>query len=278
MMGDAAIESARTFLFVPGNRPDRFDKALGAGAEVVVFDLEDAVPVAEKGTARRHVVDAVRRTELRVVVRINGAETPWHVDDVRATIDAGAHIMLPKADAPGVIEAMGIPPESPIRVIPLIETPIGVLNAVQIARSPSVVRIAFGSLDFAAALGVDPERREALAAARTHLVLASAAVGLPGPIDGVTQAVRDEDALQSDVTYAKGLGFTGKLCIHPAQLERTAKALRPTREEVAWAVRVLDTVGGESAARGGVVTIDGKMIDAPVIKRAQFIAAASSGS
>ncbi|MGM7668956.1 HpcH/HpaI aldolase/citrate lyase family protein [Microbacterium sp. A93] len=269
-----ALESARTFLFVPGNRPDRFDKALDAGADVVVFDLEDAVPPGEKVSARQHIIDVLRRVHVPVVVRINGVETIWHDDDVRAAVVGGAHIMLPKAEAPWTIDAMGIPSDSGVRVVALIETPTGVLNAVQIARSPLVARLAFGSLDLAAALGVDPDHREALVAARAHLVLASAADELPGPIDGVTQAVRDEDALDADLCHAKMLGFTGKLCIHPAQLPQTRQSFAPTADELRWSARVLDAVTSQAGADGGVTVLDGKMIDAPVIKRAQLIQAA----
>jgi citrate lyase subunit beta/citryl-CoA lyase len=124
-------------------------------------------------------------------------------------------------------------------------------------------------LDFAAALGVDPEHREALLWARSQLVVASAAAGLPGPVDGVTRAVQDDAVLRSDVEHAKGLGFAGKLCIHPAQLALTRALLDPSEEEVAWARRVLAVVGAENA--GGVMALDGLMVDAPVVKRAHSI-------
>lgn len=266
--------TARTLLFVPGNRPDRFDKALDAEADLVVFDLEDAVPVEDKDSAREQVVEAVRRTDRPVMVRINGADTRWHRADAAAVIDAGAHVMLPKAELPQMIEALGIPDGSPITVTALIETPLGVLEALAIARTPGVARLAFGSLDFAAALGIDPDHREALAAARAQLVLASAAAGIAGPIDGVTQAVRDPEALHSDVSYAKALGFSGKLCIHPAQIERSARVFAPTAEERVWANNVLDAVADSVSCGGGVAVVDGKMVDAPVLKRAQSIISA----
>ena len=269
-----AVATARTFLFVPGNRPDRFEKALRAGADTVVFDLEDAVPADEKERARDLVVAAVRATKRPVVVRINGADTPWHADDARAVVDAGAHIMLPKAESTEQIQSLAIPSNSAIAVIALIETPLGVLNAVAIAEVAEVSRLAFGSLDFAAALGVDPDHRAALAAARSQLVLASAAAGLVGPVDGVTQAVRDTDALSSDVQYAKALGFAGKLCVHPAQPECAARLLEPSAEEISWATRVLEATSVTEAGRGGVAILDGRMIDPPVIRRAEFIMAA----
>lgn len=266
--------SAQTFLFVPGNRPDRFDKALAAGADMVVFDLEDAVPADEKETARAYVAQALRDTEQSVMVRVNGVDTPWHALDARTAIAAEAHIMLPKTETPGTVEALGIPAGSPVTVVALIETPVGMLEAAAIAQAPSVVRLAFGSLDFAAALGVSPESREALSAARAHLVLASAAAQLAGPVDGVTVAVRDPEALITDASYAKALGFTGKLCIHPAQLDATARVFTPTAEEVAWATSVLHAATDAASHEGGVVVVDGKMIDAPVLKRARSIVSA----
>lgn len=271
--------TAQTFLFVPGNRPDRFEKALAAGADLVVFDLEDAVPVDQKEAARAHVATAIGETDQAVVVRINGADTPWHDADARIAVAGGAHIMLPKAEDPASVDALGIPAQSPVTVVALIETPVGILEAVAIARSPSVARLAFGSLDFAAALGVDADSREALAAARAHLVLASAAAQLTGPVDGVTVGVRDAEALAADVTYAKALGFAGKLCIHPAQLSTTSQVLTPTPEEVGWATNVLAAAAGAATNNGGVVVLDGRMIDAPVLKRAQsIVSAARSGA
>jgi citrate lyase subunit beta / citryl-CoA lyase len=271
------ISSARTFLFVPGNRPDRFEKALAAGADMVVFDLEDAVPSEDKLRARALVSDAVGAAGDRVVVRVNAPDSVWHEDDVRAVLDAQAHVMLPKTESAEDIAQLRSPEGSSVEVIALIETPRGVLNAAEIARTRPVARLAFGGLDLAAAIGVDPDHREASAVARSLLVLASASAGLPAPIDGVTPAVNDAAILASDLAYAKGLGFTAKLCIHPLQLSATDAAFRPTRDELEWAERVLSSQSESTHSHAGVVVVDGRMVDAPVVKRAQMIIAAGNG-
>lgn len=274
-MAGRSPATATTFLFVPGDRPDRFAKALDSTADIVVFDLEDAVAPDAKHRARDLVFEAARSASRSVAVRVNGTGTPWISDDVGAAIDAGAHIMLPKSESRAEIDGLGSLGAG-VSVIALIETPRGIHHAAELAETASVSRLAFGSLDYAAALGVDPLHREALALARSQLVLASALGGLAGPIDGVTTDVRDERILEDDLRYARALGFSGKLCIHPAQLDASSRALRPSAEELSWALAILEIAGG--AADGGVVSYEGKMVDAPVVKRARDIVAGSEPS
>ncbi|MCE5292844.1 MAG: CoA ester lyase, partial [Nocardiaceae bacterium] len=150
-------------------------------------------------------------------------------------------------------------------VIPLIETAAGVLNAVEVCRD--TVRPAFGSIDLAAQLGIDPQNRDALATARSTLVLAAAAAGVAAPIDGVTTALSDPGRLADDIRNARRLGFTAKLCIHPSQIAPTKQALAPTGIDIEWAERVI------SAAGNGAIAIDGAMVDKPVIERARQILA-----
>lgn len=149
--------------------------------------------------------------------------------------------------------------------MPLIETPAGVLNAMEICSAPGVVRVAFGNVDFAAATGLNPDSHAALAAARSHLVYACAAVGRPSPVDGVTTSLQDVDQLVRDLAHARELGLGGKLLIHPAQIAPAARSLAPSSEEVEWATNVLRS-GTE-----GVSSNDGHMIDAPVLARARRI-------
>jgi citrate lyase subunit beta / citryl-CoA lyase len=260
--------SARTWLFVPGDRPERFAKAAGAGPDVVVLDLEDAVAPAHKDAARAHVTDWLPRAGVTVAVRINAAGTAWHHADIAelAALDGPSLVMLPKADSPETVAAVldALPDGS--AVVALVETALGVARAIDLARSPGVVRLAFGSFDLAAELGVDPDHAPALAPARGNLVLASAVGGLAGPIDGVTGDVRDHERLTADVMAAAALGFAGKLCIHPGQVAPAAAALAPTPDEVAWAERVL-----AAATEDGVALVDGRMVDAPVVARARRI-------
>ena len=266
------LRAARTLLFVPGNRPDRFAKAEAAGADVVVIDLEDAVAPDDKDAARSDVAQWLSSGHA-AVVRINGADTQWFDDDVAmlATVGignaagAGAGVMIAKAEASEIVSRVATALNAP--VIPLIETAVGVPNAPGIAATQGVARIAFGAIDFAAELGVDPDDREALLHARSTLVLASAAARVASPVDGVTTALRDAEKLTDDVGYAARIGFRGKLCIHPSQVAAVHDRLAPTDDQVAWARRIVDA----TRADGSAVAVDGHMVDPPVVARAQQI-------
>jgi citrate lyase subunit beta/citryl-CoA lyase len=258
------VEAARSLLFVPASRPDRFQRAHGSGTDLVILDLEDAVAAAGKSAAREEVQRWVERGGARTVVRVNGSGTTWHAADVRALAGSEVAVMLPMAEsAHEVAELVAAVPGSP--VIALVETPRGVLNADGIAGVPGVIRLALGNVDLAASLRVDPASRPALWRARSELVLASAAHGLAGPIDGVTTVLDDAGRLAEDVGHAVELGFTAKLCIHPRQVSIVNAGWQPTAAEAAWARRVL-------AARGrGAVAVDGEMVDGPVVLRARTI-------
>lgn len=254
------VRHALSFLFVPGDRPERFSRATASGADVVVLDLEDGVGPDAKETARRLVADHLGQG-LLAAVRVNPPGTPGHEADVRMCAAYGAVVMVPKA-VPG--PALGALSE--FGIIALVETAQGVLEAPTIARAPGVLRLALGHLDLAAELGVDGEDRPAIDPCRTALVLASAAAGLPGPVDGVTTAIRDRAVLAEDLAHARGLGMTGKLCIHPDQVEPSRTALGPSQEQVGWARRVLD-----AARDGAVAVLDDRMVDRPVVERARRI-------
>lgn len=265
------IASARTMLFVPGARPDRFAKAASAGAGAVVLDLEDAVGEEDKDAARRHVVDWLA-TGGQAVVRVNAAGTAWHDDDVAMLAGLRAAVMVPKAEDPGVLaELAGKLPGAPL--IPLVETAGGVLRAREVCGVGGVVRPAFGSVDLAAQLGIDHTDRQALLHARSSLVLAAAAAGVAAPLDGVTTSVADADLLTADTLHAVELGFTGKLCIHPRQLDTARSGFEPSSEAVEWAVEVLS-----AAKEGAVAVVGGQMIDKPVVDRARRILNRVAGS
>lgn len=246
---------ATTFLFVPGDRPDRFGKAAGSGADVVVLDLEDAVAPADKDSARAEVRAWLRHTAA--MVRINAPGTPWFDADAALVAALGVPVVVPKAETPGVLAGFGA-------VVALVETARGVERAAELAAVPSVTRLAFGSVDLAAELGVAPEDREPFAYARSRLVIASAAAGLAPPVDGVTTDLRDDERLEADVRYARRLGFGGKLCVHPRQVAPVRAGFAPTEAERDWARRVL--TAGASAS-----TVDGRMVDKPVLDRARRI-------
>jgi citrate lyase subunit beta/citryl-CoA lyase len=252
--------SASVFLFVPGDRPDRFAKAGAAGPDAVLLDLEDAVAPAAKDAAR----EQVRRWLAGggdAVVRINGTGTSWHEADLAMAADLGATVMLPKAEDPEAVAtvAAALPGTG---VIPLVETAAGVLAAPAVSAAAGVVRTAFGNVDLAAQLGVDPADHLVLQQARQTLVLAAAAAGIGAPVDGVTTAVHDAGALLDDLQYAVRLGFTAKLCVHPRQVQPARVALRPTPEQLEWARTVV------ARAEESVAVLDGQMIDKPVVDRA----------
>ncbi len=251
-------------LFLPANRMNRFPKACAAGADAVILDLEDAVAPADKDAARVGL-GAAANAPLPVLVRVNAAGTEWFDRDLAALADLpAAAVVLPKAETPRTCAEVAARTGKP--VIALVETARGLRNAEALAGA--CARLAFGSIDYAADLGA-AHTREALLHARAALVLAARLSGQPAPLDGVTTAVRDEDAVLDDVRHAVALGFGGKLLIHPAQIAPARKGFAPTPEEVAWAGRVRNAVRDG----GAVATLDGMMIDAPVIKRAEQIEA-----
>lgn len=261
------IATAASLLFVPGDRPDRFDKAVASGADLVVVDLEDAVAAPDKERARDAAAAWLARGN-RAIVRVNAPETPWSAGDLDMAARHGSPVMVPKSEDPAVLAQLAARTAGRCKVIALIETALGVENALQVCAVPGVVRAAFGNVDLSTQLGTAPDDHTALAYARSRLVVASAAAGIAAPIDGVTTAVRDLGVLAADVDHARRLGFTGKLCIHPAQIPGVVRGFSLSPEEVRWAHTVLG--GGDS-----VTTVAGKMVDKPVLLRARRILAAA---
>ncbi|QIZ36271.1 CoA ester lyase [Saccharopolyspora sp. ASAGF58] len=256
------MQNAVTWLFVPGSRPERFAKAAGAGADVVIVDLEDAVPADAKAAARKNLRSAWP-IGSSVAVRINGRSSPEFDDDVALCRKLGpAAVVLPKTesaqDVAVTAEATGSP------VLGLVETARGFINLGEICTAPGLVRLVFGSIDLALDLGVTVDA--ALDTSRSDLVRWSAACGLPAPLDGVTPSINDTEAVERDSRRAKDWGFGGKLCIHPAQLPVVRDAMRPSPEELAWARRVVEA---DEQALGAAVSLDGAMIDRPVVERAR---------
>lgn len=255
----------RSYLFVPGNRPERFAKAMSAGADAVILDLEDAVSISEKDAAREAVAAALDPA-TPVFVRINARETEWFEDDLRAIARPGlAGVMLPKAErADDVARVEAV---TGAKVFALIESAAGLWNALEVAKADAVTRIAFGSIDYQVDLNLDGEG-EPLLHARSQLVLASRVAGLLPPVDGVSVAIDDVAAIEADSMRGRRLGFGGKLCIHPKQVAVVNRCFSPTPVELDWAQRVVAAI---EASGGGAVAVDGKMVDKPVLMKAQRI-------
>ncbi len=268
----------RSWLYVPGDRPERFAKAAASGVDVVICDLEDSVGPANKALARDAVVAWLR--DHGAVVRVNGVDTPWHDDDVAAIANSPrlAGVVLPKSQEPEQIGHVGRRLGGRIDLVPLVETAAGVANAAAIAADPQVSVLAFGSLDFALDLGIDDtdgEEQTALLYARSALVIASRVAGIAPPIDGVTLSLGDADAIRDDTRRARALGFGGKQCIHPRQVHEVNAVFTPSREAIALAQRVIDAA---QDSRGSAVQLDGQMIDRPRIDQARRVLAAAAGS
>jgi len=271
----SAIAHARSFLFVPASRPERFAKALDSGADCVILDLEDAVAPDQKPAARAQVAGGLASFSgaqlARTLVRINPAGTDWHAQDLALLaewIPRGlAGVMVPKAESPSALRALGVALGPLARLVPLIESLAG-LDAVNVlTRTPQVARLAFGHLDFQLDLGMRCDAGEGeLASTRFALVAASRRADLPPPIDGVTTDTADAQRLQAEVQRARAFGFGGKLCIHPAQVTAVNGAFAPSASDLEWAQRV---VAGAETHRGAAFSLDGRMVDLPVIRLAQ---------
>jgi len=264
------VRFPHTYLFVPGNRPERFAKAHAAGADVVILDLEDAVPPDAKTAARDAIIHALDPARP-VYLRINGANTRWFDDDVAAfAAHAGvAGILLPKAEGAQQIEAVAQRAHAALAVLPVIETACGFAHVDALCGAARVQRIVFGTLDFQVDLGIEADENDEgeLLPFRMGLVLASRMAGLPAPVDGVTTVIDDAALIEAAARRGRRAGFGGKLCIHPRQIEAVRRAYAYTAAQRDWAARVLF-----AAARGeGVAVVDGRMVDAPVIARATQI-------
>ncbi|MFJ6538991.1 HpcH/HpaI aldolase/citrate lyase family protein [Paenarthrobacter sp. NPDC091711] len=256
-----------TWLFVPGDRAERFAKAATSGANQIICDLEDAVGIDDKEQARTKVVDYLSG-EGRAWVRINSADSAWHDADIEAVahLPGLQGVMVPKAENPEYFKCLART-YSGLSVIPLIETAVGAHRALEIASTSQVRQLAFGSIDYSLDTGVR-ESDDVLLSVRHSLVAASRIAEILPPLDGVTKAVDNAIHIFHEASRSKELGFSGKLCIHPRQIPLVRDAFRPSDEELSWARRVLDSVAGKATA-----VVDGAMVDKPVIDKASRIVA-----
>lgn len=261
-----------TYLFVPGNRPERFAKALASGAGAIVLDLEDAVAPADKAGARQAIADWAGHADIapeKLVVRINDALSPWFADDLAMIKATGIkRVMLPKTEFAEQVKVTIAATAPDVLVLPLVESARGINNIDQIALAEGVERIAFGTLDYAADLDLSGDI-QGLVYPYSRVAIASRSAELAPPIAGVTPSLDDIGRIEADFAFARAFGCTAKLCIHPKQVEVVRRLSLPTAEQVAWAEKVL----AAAAASSGAVQVDGKMVDRPVVLKAEAILA-----
>lgn len=286
----------RSVFFVPGSEPRKLEKARGLPADTLLLDLEDAVAPAEKDRARELVAAFLRETSgetrreasvaAELAVRVNPTSTPYFEADLEAAVVAGAAtIVLPKAesvselaDVAARLDALerrrGERPSGPVRLIPLVETARGIAAIAALATSAPqrIDALCFGHADFSRDMGlaVADANNPVVVHARCALSIAAKAGGRAA-IDTVCLEVRDADVVRREAEQGLALGFEGKLCIHPMQVEIANSVYTPSCAQIEFARRVLEAAASAEAEGRGVFTVDGKMVDAPLIAAQQRV-------
>ena len=273
----------RSLLYVPGNMPSMLQNIPLFQCDAVQIDLEDAVPYSEKDAARilvRRFLDNYTTRNKEILIRINGLDTKWALDDLKAVLPAKPDgIRLPKADSPEIVEhldtllteyeeELGLKVGF-FRILPSIETAEGVLNAPKTAKaSDRLIGLAFGAEDYTATMEINRTKTgEELFNARMNVLWGAKAAGIQA-IDTIFADVNDMDALRAETELIKKLGFTGKCMVNPRQIEVIHEVFAPKQEEVDYALEVMDAIKRAREMGTGVISLKGKMIDRPVVVRA----------
>jgi (3S)-malyl-CoA thioesterase len=264
---DPRARPYRSVLYIPGSRDRALEKARDLAVDAIIFDLEDAVAADEKSNAR--VLLATRLAEAGYgaraqIVRINGMDTPWGADDLAAIAAIGPEaILLPKVGSAADVAAVAaridaVPAARHTRIWAMMETPMGVLNAAQIAQAPRMAGFVMGTNDLAKDLG--SRTRGALHMALQHCLLAARAAGIIC-VDGVYNAFRDEAGLAAECAEGRDFGFDGKTLIHPAQVAIANAVFAPTEAEIDLARRQITAYEAARAAGQGVAVVDGRIVE-----------------
>lgn len=279
----------RTALFVPGSRPDRVDKAAKSGADAIIIDLEDAVALSEKAIARPKVREKIlEHVNKEIIVRVNGLDSGFIQEDLEAVIVEGLGcIIVPKVEDKehvreihrlllAVEKEKGMEPGA-IAIIPLIESARAIENVFEIVSERTLparlFTVAFGAADYTLDMGIEITREGTeLFYPRSRIPIACRAADIAPPLDTPFMIdLKDREALKADARRAKQLGFQGKLCIHPNQIEPCHEIFSPTREEILYAERVIQAFD-EAEARGiAAIHLDDKFVDYPVVEKARRV-------
>lgn len=271
----------RSLLFIPGNNPGMLLNCDVFESDAVIFDLEDAVSIFEKDSARMLVFNYLESMKIKteIIIRINGMDTPYYSDDLEKIVcDKLDTIMLPKARVSDLqlLDSMLVKYEKnrnltkKIAIIPIIESAISLLEVEQIVTYPRVNGVLLGAEDYTKDLEINRTKKaEEILYARNRIIVACKAYKIDA-IDTPFTDVYDEDGLKKETSFVKGLGMNAKSAIHPNQIELINEIFNPAIEEINEAKRILASYE-EAMKKGlGVFSLDGKMIDAPIIKRAQI--------
>jgi citrate lyase subunit beta/citryl-CoA lyase len=271
------INQFRSLLFVPATSEHLWEKATQRGADAVVIDLEDAIPLDKKEMARAMAPKAIQLLKDRgaeVILRVNSAPTLWQKDLVGMPLQYLSAIMLPKVETKDQVEAFSkaliqLSTATPPPIAALIETPLGVLATAQIANHPSLCALGFGAEDYSGAIGVHPNAL-ALSWPAQQVITGAHAYGLQcWGMAGSIAEVKNLEAFGKDVEFARGIGFTGSVCIHPNQVAIVNRGFSPSAEELEWAHKVVEADQAALAKGLGAVLLEGKMIDKPIVDRAR---------
>ena len=271
------IKQFRSLLFVPAPSEHLWEKASQRGADAVVIDLEDAIPIEKKELARAMAPKAIQLLKDKgadVVLRVNSDPQLWEQDLVGMPLKSLSAVMLPKVETKDQVEAFSKAltqhcSASPPPIAALLETPLGVLATSQIAGHPSLCALGFGAEDYSGAIGVHPNAL-ALAWPAQQVITGAHAYGLQcWGMAGSIAEVKDLDAFGKDVEFARAIGFTGSVCIHPNQVAIVNRGFSPSASELEWARKVVEADQAARAKGLGAVLLEGKMIDKPIVERAR---------
>ena len=277
------VHANRTYLFAPGNHERRVEKAMGLGADVVILDLEDAVAISEKKSTRNLINKTLDQPRnCAVFVRVNAYDTEFCYGDICSIVSENLDgIVLPKLESLEDLRAIdwlltnlekerGLPHRS-IDLMPIIETAGGLVNIREMANADTRVRrLAFGGGDYTRDLGMQWTLKEdELLPVRSEMVLASRFGKLEPPVDTVFIHIKEHDAFKASCLNILGLGFQGKMCIHPDQVPVTNEIFTPSADEVRWSKRIISEFGEAEKAGVASIQIDGYFVDYPIVEKAQ---------
>ena len=277
------VHANRTYLFAPGNHERRVEKAMGLGADVVILDLEDAVAISEKKSTRNLINKTLDQPRnCAVFVRVNAYDTEFCYGDICSIVSENLDgIVLPKLESLEDLRSIdwlltnlekerGLPHRS-IDLMPIIETAGGLVNIREMANADTRVRrLAFGGGDYTRDLGMQWTLKEdELLPVRSEMVLASRFGKLEPPVDTVFIHIKEHDAFMASCLNILGLGFQGKMCIHPDQVPVTNEIFTPSADEVRWSKRIISEFGEAEKAGIASIQIDGYFVDYPIVEKAQ---------